>query len=131
VRAALLAVLMPTAAFAVECAPDLAGGRAVTGEGYTLVMRPAPAPIPLGRHFALDVVICPAAGGGRPDLARVDARMPEHGHGMNYRTTVAKRGEGRWRADGLMFHMPGRWELIFDLRDGSRSARIALEERVE
>lgn len=130
-RALLIALLLPTAAAAADCAPDLAaGGRTIAGDGYTLVMRPAPAPIPLGRHFAIDLAVCPQAGAA-PALTRVEARMPEHGHGMNYRTTIVPRGEGRWRANGLLFHMPGRWELIFDLRDGGRSARLAVEEMVE
>jgi hypothetical protein len=131
VRAALLLLLLPTAAAAADCAPDLAGARRIAGEGYTLVMRPSPAPIPLARHFALDVAVCPSAGAAAPALARVDARMPEHGHGMSYRTTLTAKGEGRWRADGLMFHMPGRWELLFDLRAGDRTGRLAVEEIVE
>jgi hypothetical protein len=70
------------------------------------------APIAVGRHFALDVQVCPATA----VLARVDAVMPEHRHGMNYRPTVKPLGDGRWRAEGLLFHMPGRWELRLDVQ---------------
>jgi hypothetical protein len=47
--------------------------------------------------------------------------MPEHRHGMNYQTSVVPHGDGGYRAEGLLFHMPGRWELVFELRkpDGS------------
>ena len=31
---------------------------------------------------------------------------------------VKALGQGLYRAEGLMFHMPGRWELVFELRDG-------------
>ncbi|NJN40058.1 MAG: hypothetical protein HC807_03220 [Gammaproteobacteria bacterium] len=34
---------------------------------------------------------------------------------MNYRPTVVAEGEGRFRAEGLLFHMPGRWQFVFDL----------------
>jgi hypothetical protein len=77
-------------------------------------------PIAVGRHFALDVMLCP------PDatLLRVDASMPEHRHGMNYRPTVQDLGGGRWRAEGLMFHMPGRWELKLDVQAAGRTVLL-------
>ncbi|MBK7080614.1 MAG: hypothetical protein IPH55_07620 [Betaproteobacteria bacterium] len=58
-----------------------------------------------------------------PPLA-VDATMPEHRHGMNYRPTVVARGTGIYRADGLMFHMPGRWDLLFDLVTPAGTERL-------
>ena len=39
---------------------------------------------------------------------------------MNYRPSVTPQGAGRYRAEGLMFHMPGRWELVFEWRDAAR-----------
>jgi hypothetical protein len=78
------------------------------------------APIMVGRHFALTVQVCPADA----VLARVDAQMPEHRHGMNYRPSVKPQGGGRWRVEGLMFHMPGRWELQFDVQAAGRTERL-------
>lgn len=78
------------------------------------------APIAVGRHFALDLQVCPADA----TLLRVDATMPEHRHGMNYRPSVRATGDGRWRAEGLMFHMPGRWELRLDVQRGGRTERL-------
>lgn len=80
----------------------------------------AGAPIAVGRHFALDVRVCPADA----TLLRVDATMPEHRHGMNYRPSLKALGDGRWRADGLMFHMPGRWELRLDVQHAGRTERL-------
>ncbi len=80
----------------------------------------AGAPVAVGRHFAIDVQVCPPGA----TLARVDAVMPEHQHGMNYRPSLKAVGEGRWRAEGLMFHMPGRWELRFDVDQGSQRRRL-------
>ena len=88
-----------------------------------VVWAPDPKPIVVGRHFALELQICPAAA----ELTRIDASMPEHRHGMNYRPSL-KRLSGasaehpaRWRAEGLLFHMPGRWELRVEVQtaDGS------------
>jgi hypothetical protein len=50
--------------------------------------------------------------------------MPAHRHGMNYKTSVSGKGSGRYRVEGLMFHMPGHWEFAFDVVIGkSRRAR--------
>ncbi len=78
------------------------------------------APVMMGKLFAIELQICPA----NAVLTRVDATMPEHQHGMNYRPSIQRIGEpkdGRWRAEGLMFHMPGRWELRFDVRAAART----------
>ncbi len=85
------------------------------GDGLQIAFAAQPAPLALGRHFALDIVVCPAAGQPMPASLLVDADMPAHRHGMNYRASVSAQGAGRFRADGLMFHMAGRWRLIFDL----------------
>jgi hypothetical protein len=43
---------------------------------------------PVGRHFGLDIVVCARAGARAAGGLRVDADMPAHRHGMNYRPTV-------------------------------------------
>ena len=77
-------------------------------------------PIVVGRHFSLQVRLCPADA----VLARVDATMPAHRHGMNYRPGVKALGEGRWFVEGLMFHMPGEWELRLDVQAGGRTESL-------
>ncbi len=68
-----------------------------------------PARISVGEHFALEIAVCPPAPG-----LQANAHMPEHRHGMNYRPTLTPAGEGRYRSEGWLFHMPGRWEFVFD-----------------
>jgi hypothetical protein len=77
-------------------------------------------PIVVGRHFAILVQLCPASG----TLKRVDATMPEHRHGMNYRASVKQLPDGRWRAEGLMFHMPGRWQLMLEVQAADRTEKL-------
>jgi hypothetical protein len=36
-------------------------------------------------------------------------------------------GNGRYRVDGMVFHMPGRWELVIDVRAGEESERLSHE----
>lgn len=84
-------------------------------------MQPAPA---VGRHFGIDLVVCPRAGSSLPSALRVDADMPAHRHGMNYRPTVRGLGNGRYRVDGLMFHMAGSWRLSFDVSTDGHLDRL-------
>lgn len=79
--------------------------------------RAQPQPIQTGQLFAVEVEICPADAA----LLKVEATMPEHQHGMNYRPSITRLASGHWRAEGLMFHMPGRWALRFDVQSGGRS----------
>lgn len=85
----------------------------VAGPGGTTAIEPS-------RHFSLQVRLCPAGA----ELLAVDATMPAHRHGMNYRPSLHPLGDGRWRVDGLLFHMSGAWELALDVRLGERRERL-------
>lgn len=121
----LLALLPPGQA----CEPALAGDgvRRIEGKGHVVAWRAQPAPLRVSEFFAVDVAVC-ARSGGAPKELRIDAVMPEHKHGMNYRPTVAPLGDGRFRAEGLLLHMPGMWEFSFDLRGSG--ANEVVRERV-
>jgi len=127
----LSAILAASAAAAQPC-PDLADAVKVESERYVIAYRTRPDRIAVGQHFTLDVVVCPRGGSAAPaaDL-RVDAHMPEHRHGMNYRTTVKPVDAGRYIAEGFMFHMPGRWEFIFDVRADGRTDRLTRSVTLE
>jgi hypothetical protein len=111
----LLAALSAGPAWA--CGESLGSGtRRIEDAHFLLVYKLQSDPVPVGRHFSVDFALCPRGTSALPGEVRVDAQMPEHRHGMNYRPSVAPRGPGRYHAEGLMFHMPGRWELSFELR---------------
>ena len=129
---AAAAALALCAAPAFGCVPDLpGGGRTLDAGRYTLTYRAVPAKIPLGQHFSLEIAVCANAGVPPPETVTVDAQMPEHRHGMNYKASVKPAAGGRYRADGLMFHMPGRWEIIFELRAAGRTDRMTQSEVIE
>ena len=92
-----------------------------------LAWRAEPVERVVGQPFALLVSLCPAEA----RLTRVDATMPEHRHGMNYRPKVITIAPGLYRAEGLLFHMPGRWDLTFDLVTGNTTQRLASTLRAE
>ena len=82
-------------------------------------------PVEVSKHFSVDVAACAKRGNPAPEALKVDAHMPEHKHGMNYTPTVKALGPGRWRAEGFLFHMPGRWEYVFEVSAGGKSDRMA------
>ena len=122
----LLVALLLAAPAAKAC--ELPGGdvKQVQSARYLVLYRTQPSPLRVGQHFAVDFAVCPA-----PESVRVDAWMPEHKHGMNYRPTVTAEGEGRYRAEGLMLHMAGKWELVFEVRASDSVERVAQAIRLE
>ena len=113
---ALLGVVLPGVACELP-----AGGYFVDSPRYSLSYRTQPARISVGEHFALDFSVCAKDGRLAPNSVAVDAWMPAHKHGMNYKAGVKSYGGGRFYATGLMFHMPGQWQFLFDI-DGERIA---------
>jgi cytochrome c peroxidase len=120
-RLALAAAGLALAGAAAACVPPLEGTRL---ESPRFVLAFKPEPIAVAQHFALEVAICSKSAAAAESI-RVDAHMPEHRHGMNYAPALKPLGTGRWRAEGLMFHMPGKWELVFEIRAAGRTDRLA------
>jgi hypothetical protein len=130
----LLVGLAAAGAAAHACEPALSGADAqrIAGQHYVLAWRSA-APIRLSEFFGLEIAVCAKDGGARPAALRVDARMPAHQHGMNYQPKVVALGDGRFAASGLLLHMLGRWEFVFDVGSGAASPapRESLRSTVE
>jgi hypothetical protein len=99
------------AGLARACPLGPADGAVLRQGDVQLAWRAEPQRMQMGTPFALQISVCPADA----RLAAVDASMPEHAHGMNYRPSLQALGDGRWRAVGLLWHMSGRWELRFDI----------------
>ena len=100
-----------SAAFACELPP---GVRVESGR-VALSYWTIPASIPVGKPFVLELAVCPTQDAALSGRIKLDAHMPEHRHGMNYRIKVIPLMDGRYRSEGWLFHMPGRWEFVFDL----------------
>ena len=112
-----LSVAVAAAAAASACDLPLQGIR-LESPRYALAYKLSS--LAVGSHFTVEIAAC-AKAGGEPKSVSIDAQMPEHRHGMNYRPEVKRLSPGRWRAEGLMFHMPGKWQLVFVV-DGERLA---------
>jgi hypothetical protein len=128
-------VLAAATVAAADCGADLdpKARRTVAADGVVVAFAPRPTPVRVGRHFALELAVCPA-----PNAApAVDAEMPAHRHGMNYRARVERIGpavpapQARYTASGLMFHMPGHWRYLFDVDTASGRQRLVFDVDVE
>jgi YtkA-like len=134
VHAAVLggALLAGGAHAAAPCGSTLPGDkRLLENARYQVAYRTEPQTVPVGTHFVVDFAVCPRGKAAAPTAVRVDANMPDHRHGMNYRPQVTTIGPGVYRAEGLLFHMPGRWDLTFDIVAGNATQRLASTLRIE
>src|SRR5262245_53815916 len=118
--AALGAAAALAAVPALACAPPDGFGAAqrIESARWVVFYRTVPAAIGVGDQFEVDALVCPRDASAPPSGVMVDAYMPEHRHGMNSRPRVVLVSPGRYRAEGFLFHMPGLWQLRFDV-DGT------------
>lgn len=88
-----------------------------TADGtWKVAWRPLVDPIPTLDPFTIEVRVTDPQGGDPPEdtIVLVDASMPHHGHGMNVVPRIV-RGDDGWVAEGMLLHMPGRWEFVVDV----------------
>lgn len=89
---------------------------------YIVSYETVPDPIPLNEPFTLQFDVRPRL----PSAARpgelgveVDARMPAHFHGMTRMPKISRKSDGHYVAEGMLFHMPGHWEVYVDISQGA------------
>lgn len=116
-RTALVLAASLIATPVLACGP----GTPVGPEGQQLAYRIDPGAA-VGKMVAVDVTACDALV-----LEGFDARMPAHGHGLNYRPRITAAGPGRYRVEGILFHMPGPWQFVFDVRAGDQARRMTAD----
>lgn len=105
---------------AVEAAVPGDWWEGTTADGtWAVRWRPLVAPIPTLDPFAVEVQVLGPDGEPVSDGldVMVDASMPHHGHGMNVVPRVTATDDG-WIAEGMLLHMPGRWEFVVDVEQG-------------
>ncbi len=123
-----LLIALPAHAACGDALP--APGRAViAADGLQLASAPTVWPLPAGEPVVLEIELCDDTGGTvtagtLPALLQVDADMPAHRHGLNYRVALRQTGPARYRAEGLVLHMPGRWRLLFDIGPAQTPRRL-------
>lgn len=85
-----------------------------------------PTTVPVGQPFSAKVVIC-GEEGKLVDSLSIDATMPRHRHGMNYKPTITSGGDRIYEATGLFFHMPGLWRFAVTVQSKEMRQRFTYD----
>ncbi len=80
---------------------------------WAVSFTPTPNEMPLNEVFEITTWV---DGEDKVDSLRVDAAMPAHGHGMMTDPKTTKQPDGSFLTTGMLLHMPGDWEIYFDIR---------------
>ena len=120
----------PPPAFHADRTPPPAQGTPTRNGKYLVAWEPVPAPIPTSALFEVRVTLRDAKTVALVSDAkvRVDARMPQHGHGMATRPVddpgvcagsgdamTCTHPDGIYLTRGMKFHMPGEWTLTISI----------------
>ena len=97
------------------------------GGRYGVDLETSPNPIVVNQPFDVSVTVTPKSGTAADLEVLVDARMPAHFHGMNRVPKVTRGAGNTWKAEGLLFHMPGHWELYVDITQGGATERAQID----
>ena len=123
---ALAAAALPGAVIACEVTlePDTLHAE---DQAYELALETIPAPIAVSKPFAVKLQICRKEGTAYTGRVDVDAVMPAHRHGMNYKPALETGSDGVITGSGFVFHMPGRWQFQVRLSEGDQISRLTAD----
>lgn len=128
IRSAFIAILYLFSLPLLACGFEN-GERVSPVDGALLHYRIKSPPLRVARHFSMQFQLCRGETVIVIEGFTLDALMPAHGHGMNYKASIDWLDNGLVEAGGLLFHMPGQWRVTVNLTyDGAgRQARLDVE----
>jgi hypothetical protein len=96
---------------------------------YLVCWRSEPRTIPRNADFELDVWVLRDGAPVADAILTVSGFMPEHGHGLLRAPRAERQEDGSYRVTGMLLHMRGHWQLLFEVLEGSlaETAECALE----
>lgn len=112
-----------TTAQNVECQVNSNTQALLLGRKVSVLFELPTSSIKISQAFNLKALLCPKEKGASVVRATVDASMPEHQHGMNYKPKIQLASDPAMQASGarllsaqgLVFHMPGKWQIEFQV----------------
>lgn len=99
--------------------------------GYKVTVNPEGGSILKFQHFTLDVAIEPKSEDEGSVAVKVDADMPAHQHGMNTQPELIEVGALKYRVEGMLFHMSGKWVIMVDVTRDGKTERASFPVQVE
>ena len=106
------------------------GFRAETDDLSILHYRIKTKPLQVAQHFSMQFQSCRDGQVLALDRFTLDALMPAHGHGMNYSAKVIYLDNGIVETSGLLFHMPGHWQLVVDFEQDGVARHLKLDFQI-
>jgi len=99
-----------------------------TARGYRLQIFSELLPLQINHIHSWELLLTDATGAvvSEPDI-QVSGGMPDHDHGMPTLPRITRTlDNGRLLLQGVRFHMPGYWQLLFEIKTdhGSDSAEF-------
>lgn len=84
------------------------------------------APVPVNRVHGWSLYVETADGVPITDAEiTISGDMPEHGHGLPTKPSVARNmGDGVYAVEGMKFQMPGWWVVVFTVDSGNRRDKV-------
>ena len=129
IRSLLIAALCCVPVSAVACSLENAS-RLVSDDGVVLLYRLKSPPLSVAQHFSLQFRACHGDQALAVENFKLDAVMPAHQHGINYHASVRSQADGLVEAGGLLFHMPGHWQVIVDFEHQGKKQQFRLDYQV-
>jgi len=130
--AGLLALPCAAMLLALAVPPPTLEAEVTSNDGtYRVRYRVDPELVEFGERFSVELWPARSDGADFASTLTVDARMPQHGHGMNREPIVEDLEGGGFRVTNLYFHMPGYWEVYFDLTRGAVTERAQFSLDIE
>lgn len=120
-------------AFLASCTPESEFVGQTPDGRYEITIQPTPDPIPLNALFTLDLKVKKNEGGALQagTTILVDATMPDHNHGMNTLPVVQPgKEQGSYVVQGMLFHMPGLWEISVKIQEGDAVSEAKFKVRL-
>jgi len=112
-------LMMATMLGLAACEATEANDEGLTdGGSYYIYWDSIPPIIPFNQPFSLSAMVHDGADRSLMYTDRellVDATMPAHEHGMETIPEVTRSESGVYTVDGMLFHMAGEWELVFQV----------------
>lgn len=136
-RLVILAILVcsfcvgSSAVASQECVAN-AGKRmsSVSGAPFSVHVLFSNGEVPLNVPFDVQIEIC-SDSGAFPSHIAVDATMPAHKHGMNYKPKVRRITDNQYVVENLLYHMPGVWRLEVTAQGSNQSHRFTSDMKLQ
>lgn len=87
---------------------------------------------PKNKNFTLNVTVLDKDGKAEGEFdIKVNADMPEHGHGMNTTPKVERTGKNTFQVSGMLMHMRGWWEIYVEVTKGCGPSKATFNTFIE